>query len=57
MDHHIDRLLAGLLSNSSEFTVISLHFLFGIKNDFMDQALGLCFKGILNEGDMHHDGI
>ena len=42
-DQYLGRLLAGLLQNSAEFAVIPPHFTCGMENEFIAEAMKLCF--------------
>ena len=56
-DQYLGRLLAGLLPNTAEFAVIPPHFLCGMENEFVAQAMKLCFQGILDKPGNIKEGI
>ena len=56
-DQYLGRLLAGLLPNLADFSVIPPHFTCGMENKFVAKAMNLCFKGILDDGGRNDNGI
>ena len=56
-DQYLGRLLAGLLPNSADFTVIPPHFSYGMENYFVAEAIQSCFKGILDNGGRNNGRI
>ena len=56
-DQYLGRLLAGLLPNSADFLVILPHFICGMKNEFVAEAMNSCFRGIINYGGRSVDGV
>ena len=56
-DQYLGRLLAGLLPNSSEFGVIPPHFICGMENKFVAEAMNTCFRGILDDKRKDGNGV
>ena len=56
-DQYLGRLLAGLLPNSAEFAVIPPHFICGMDNAFVAEAMNSCFRGIIHDGGRSGDVI
>ena len=50
-DQYLGRLLAGLLPNSADFAVIPPHFTCGMENEFVNEAMNLCFRGIIERDE------
>ena len=44
-DQYLDRLLAGSLPNFAKF---ARHFTCGMENEFISEAMKLCFRGIFD---------
>ena len=56
-DQYLGRLLAGLLPNSAEFAVIPPHFLCGMENKYLAEAMNLCFRGIIDNAGRNINGV
>ena len=50
-DHYFGRLLADLHVNSSPFATIPPHFVEGMDNECINEAMHLCFSSILGRLD------
>ena len=48
-DQYLGRLLAGLDPNKSEFATLPPHFVEGMENEYISEAMNLCFKGIMDK--------
>jgi hypothetical protein len=48
-DQYLGRLLAGLEPNRATFACIPPHFVCGMENEFVKEAMNLCFSGIMNQ--------
>ena len=49
-DQYLVRLLASLLRNAADLLVIWSHFTRGMENEFIAEAMELCFQGIIDTG-------
>lgn len=56
-DQYLGRLLAGLLPNSAEFGVIPPHFICGMENSCIKEAMNTCFRGIIDDARDGADGM
>ena len=50
-DHYLGRLLSGLDPNSSTFAAIPPHFVEGMDNEYINEAMHFCFSSILGRQD------
>ena len=48
-DQYLGRLLAGLDPNKAEFATLPPHFVEGMENEYISEAMNLCFKGIMDK--------
>ena len=48
-DQYLGRLLAGLNPNKATFAVIPPHFIEGMSNEYIKEAMELCFRGIIGQ--------
>ena len=48
-DQYLGILLAGLLPKKASFAALPPHFTCGMENQYIPEAMNLCFKGIISQ--------
>ena len=54
---YLAQILARLMLNYADFSVIPPQFICGMKNEFLGGAMNSCFKLIINDGGRSGDGV
>ena len=48
-DQYLGRLLSGLLPNEASYDALLPHFTCGMENQYISEAMNLCFKGMISQ--------